>query len=968
MRLHVEIGDDEADQQCKVDDRADRGEQDLEHDRLRQADPSQPPRMAAADCRTVLPQTLQRPERPAEPLLGERAERLGCLGPGDGILVVADVPARALDRDGEVLVLRQRVVRIAADLADRRQPPRADCTRHHGDRVEPRERPPLQVLRGDIFERLPFGDEVYAVADLRISRDRAQLRIVEPTGKACDRRRLELRIGVQRDDDLALRHREPGVESARLAAILQRQQADAWVVAERFGYDRGGAVLRPVIDHDHLDAHIGRGEHAAHRALDHALLVIGRDHHSNEAVGIDRREHLAPLAPRLDKRQRRQCERAQDADGDGDREQPVQTDDNEAQCGEQAEVNARRQLVTRTDRRHRGVARQTGERRDGDEVIARCAQPLDDDGQRRNRLSAIAPAIVQQDDVAAAIRLGIIVAGRGRAGDAGDRRIDDLLYAGSLPVARIDVQADRHIAAVLRLQHRPQFVRGRRLCVAEIGRAEQPQRPAGERLEQSLVGIQLEQHLPRRRRRQIGVSIGVAADLMPFQDHALQKRSLRQRILADDEEGPGRMFPLQHVEDLGRPLGVGTVVEGQREQLLMVAGAIHLQRGRQAIEAHVGDRAVRPGDRDTLSGYRRADHLQDLARPFDVDVGTRRDRVDDLGGRQRAVIAAEQLPQARVLGAQAPQREATDPGAVQHRHLVIGGRRVEQPDDVALVAFLISKAAVAAGGIEGRRGAGFARGLPGFLDAHRVAARAVPVVGVGADRDDELLRRDPARSIGDLFDEPVLRRDRSGIARRFVLVIRHQEDFVGHLGIGGQVPVGIADRRRDCDNPALGLEAALRIGQEGAVIGLCAGGQILEVEEGAARPVGGKPRHQCIQEGGTRARIGHQRGRTLGIPIAVQRVLDHRQHRRAVDRLVQDRAAGGVAEDGDVMIRTGHRHPAGDHPIELFDMATQARGARRIPGRVEGDGELRVPRCGRLAPGGAEQLVLVIGDAAPRPA
>ena len=334
VRLHVEIGDDEADQQRQVDDRADRGEQDLEHDRLRQTDPAEPPRMAAADRRAMLPQALQRPECPAEALLGERAERLGCLGPRHRILIVADGPARALDRDGEVLVLGQRVVRIAADLLDRGQPPCADRARHHGDRIEARERPTFQVLRSDILQRLPLGDEVHTVAHFGIARDRAELRIVEPAGEACDRRRFELRVGVERDDDLALRLRQRGVERTRLAAVFQRQQANARIVAERLRHDGGGAILRPVVDHDHLDCDIGGGEHAADRAFDHALFVIRRDHHRHEARGVDRREHLTPLATRLDQRQGRQRERAQDADGDRDREHPVQRDDDEAQCAE----------------------------------------------------------------------------------------------------------------------------------------------------------------------------------------------------------------------------------------------------------------------------------------------------------------------------------------------------------------------------------------------------------------------------------------------------------------------------------------------------------------------------------------------------------------------------------------------------------------------------------------------------------
>ena len=71
-----------------------------------------------------------------------------------------------------------------------------------------RQRAPLEILRGDIFQRLPFGDDVDPVADLGIAGDRGELVVAgEPARQTRDRLRLELRVGVERDDDLALRDR-----------------------------------------------------------------------------------------------------------------------------------------------------------------------------------------------------------------------------------------------------------------------------------------------------------------------------------------------------------------------------------------------------------------------------------------------------------------------------------------------------------------------------------------------------------------------------------------------------------------------------------------------------------------------------------------------------------------------------------------------------------------------------------------
>ena len=59
----------------------------------------------------------------------------------------------------------------------------------------------------------------------------------------------------------------------------------------------------------------------------------------------------------------------------------------------------------------------------------------------------------------------------------------------------------------------------------------------GERLEQALGRVQLEQGLGLAGGREIGMRIGVASNLMALADHALEQAALGQRILADDEEG-----------------------------------------------------------------------------------------------------------------------------------------------------------------------------------------------------------------------------------------------------------------------------------------------------------------------------------------------------------------------------------------------------------------------------------------------
>ena len=212
------------------------------------------------DARLVLPHALDGAKGPAEALPGELAEALRRFGPGDRALVVGTRQPAALDRDGQVLVLGERVGRIAADIDDRLLTPGADSAGHDGHRSQPSEGAPLEILRGDIFQRLPSRDDVDAVADLGVAGDGGKLLIRrEPAREPRDRVRLELSVGVERDDDLAPRERQTVVQRARLAAIVELQQA-ALARRRRTPARRSadGAILRAVVDHDDVDGDVAR--------------------------------------------------------------------------------------------------------------------------------------------------------------------------------------------------------------------------------------------------------------------------------------------------------------------------------------------------------------------------------------------------------------------------------------------------------------------------------------------------------------------------------------------------------------------------------------------------------------------------------------------------------------------------------------------------------------------------------------
>ena len=139
----------------------------------------------------VLPHALQRAVRPAETLFGEISQTVRRLGQADRVFFVTDLVTEFSHLDGQVLVLGERVGRKSADFLEHRPPPGADRAGHDRDAVERGKCPAVKILRGDIFEGLPFGDDIDAVADLGIAGDGADLLVGKTMGECRDRLRRE---------------------------------------------------------------------------------------------------------------------------------------------------------------------------------------------------------------------------------------------------------------------------------------------------------------------------------------------------------------------------------------------------------------------------------------------------------------------------------------------------------------------------------------------------------------------------------------------------------------------------------------------------------------------------------------------------------------------------------------------------------------------------------------------------------
>ena len=167
-------------------------------------------------------------------------------------------------------------------------------------------------------------------------------------------------------------------------------------------------------------------------------------------------------------------------------------------------------------------------------------------------------------------------------------------------------------------------------------------------------------------------------------------------LLADHEEGALDVVLLQDVENLRRPVRIGSVVEAERDLLRVVA--VLRRRCRRADRSPstpaVIDAVLRRdgvvvvhGD-DAPAVLRLAGDAQDVALALGVDVVAGLDLREVLHRVGRAGVVPD-LPQGVVFRAEPPEREGLDAQRARGAHLVQNRDGVEEPDLMAHVRVLI---------------------------------------------------------------------------------------------------------------------------------------------------------------------------------------------------------------------------------------------------------------------------------------
>ena len=384
----------------------------------------------------------------------------------------------------------------------------------------------------------------------------------------------------------------------------------------------------------------------------------------------------------------------------------------------------------------------------------------------------------------------------------------------------------------------------------------------------------------------------MVADLVAFAGQPLHEANVLSRLGADEEEGAFDVSLLEDVENFGRPLGVGTVVEGDGNLIGMVAVVLHGVGAGIHVHVLIVDQLLArigfvlvDGD-GALAGLGQAGDAHDVALTLDVDVVARGDVAESLE-RLRGGGFVPDAPQGVVFHAQTPQGEGGQAQLAGRAQLVQHGDAVEEPDHVAPVGVFVDVLEVRIERIvvEVEIGVGVGGALPcvgnvqvlgvEHLGLERLAARALlgrggngerPVVSVAADGADDLVFGNDFEHARQVPHKPVLAGDGAGIAGGLMLVVVHQDDAVGVGGDLLEVGIGGGDRGVDVEAQAARMQVPVELMDEGQIGGRGFVGKALKIERKAAiSRVRGEKADDLLAQRGALAGILEHRAEA-GIP------------------------------------------------------------------------------------------------------
>jgi len=353
-----------------------------------------------------------------------------------------------------------------------------------------------------------------------------------------------------------------------------------------------GLVRGTVVDDDDAEVFVVGHHDRADGAGDDLFFVVGGDEDGDARLVVGAGEVLA-LAEAVDDGEEADDDEARRHEDVADVED---VEDEVVEEGEEEEgdgVGDGLAALGGVEGRHDLVAGFADEAGDGNELVAVGAEGGDEEGQGGDGDGAVAAAVVHEDDGALTVGAGLHVL------ELLEDGVGDLLrgFAGVfVPVVGVELVAEDGVAAALDVVDGSGLVVGVGLLVDGVGRTEEEGVDAELGAEETFGEVELEIDLSGGDVGDVGVGEGVVADLVAFAVDALHETDVVFGDLADHEEGALDVVPLEDVEDLWGPVGVGAVVEGERDHVGLVAVLLERVGGRIGLHHLFGDHLDGDGD------------------------------------------------------------------------------------------------------------------------------------------------------------------------------------------------------------------------------------------------------------------------------------------------------------------------------------------------------------------------------------
>src|SRR5215472_2465729 len=198
----------------------------------------------------MLPKRLQRAKGPAKALANQRPWSFGRLSPSNGLFVIADPPSKATNSNGQVGIFCDGVRSNPARSFNGLFAPSAKRTRDHGNAIEQVEGALLQVLTGDVLERLPASEPARTVAHLHVAGYRSDGGIREMPQQFEDGVGLDFRVRIDGDDDFGIGLSDCTAQRSGLSAVGLMKNPYPRVLPKIRIEEFTRTVYRAVIHHD----------------------------------------------------------------------------------------------------------------------------------------------------------------------------------------------------------------------------------------------------------------------------------------------------------------------------------------------------------------------------------------------------------------------------------------------------------------------------------------------------------------------------------------------------------------------------------------------------------------------------------------------------------------------------------------------------------------------------------------------